>query len=157
MDLLKPFRVDAHSMPYHQNKIRDFAYDLMVDCEKFRDTAVDGHGKISNPRLFDRSIRYRLEAVSKLQDLLAILADAEYQAMFYDVVVAKVAEASPEIAQAIMSRLDELHREVVRQEKEHAATAVFPASPETDVTAACNARAVRAFRNRARTRPPESP
>jgi hypothetical protein len=89
---------------------------LFRDANMLRDSAVkpqpDGTEKVSNARVFDRSISRRVEILATSIATRKELWDLQRMEAFYSTIIETIAGESPEVAQKIQKRLAEMNMHI---------------------------------------------
>lgn len=87
--------------------------NLFADARLLREHAIrqdpDGRERVTNPRVFDRSISRRIEILSTMTATQKELWDLQRMEAFYTTIIDTIAEAAPEVAREIQRRLSELN------------------------------------------------
>lgn len=83
---------------------------LISEAELLREYAMDESGRIRHPEAFAKSIKLREGLISRAVNIHYYASDAEAQKQFYDLLIDKIAGASPEVAKTIVVALRELNK-----------------------------------------------
>jgi hypothetical protein len=90
--------------------------NLFRDANMLRDSAVkpqpDGSEKVTNARVFDRSISRRVEILATSIATRKELWDLQRMEMFYATIIETIAGEAPEVAQKIQKKLAEVNMHI---------------------------------------------
>lgn len=85
---------------------------LFADANLMRESSVRadaGREKVTNPRLFDKSISRRLEIIATSISTQRELWDLQRMETFYNTIIDTIAQTAPDVAQEIQRRLAALN------------------------------------------------